>query len=58
MTDDIARSFVQLALAIDRHRPGYVDAYYGPPAWRARAAADGPRPLVRPEAAPPGTPQQ
>lgn len=25
-----ARSFVELALSIDKHLPGYVDAYYGP----------------------------
>ena len=25
-----ARAFVELAFAIDKHLPGYVDAYFGP----------------------------
>jgi hypothetical protein len=29
--------YVQLALMIDRHFPGYVDAYYGPPELKAQA---------------------
>ncbi|GAB4561422.1 MAG: hypothetical protein Tsb0020_08920 [Haliangiales bacterium] len=38
MTDyDIAKSCVQLALAIGQHRPGYIDAYFGPPKWQAQA---------------------
>ena len=35
--DRIAESYVQLALALGVHDPDYVDAYYGPPAWRAAA---------------------
>jgi len=34
-----------LALAIEQHIPGYVDAYYGPPEWREEAEADGLRPV-------------
>ena len=29
--------YVQLALMIDRHFPGYVDAYYGPPELKDQA---------------------
>jgi hypothetical protein len=39
--DLIARKYVQLALAIGQHIPGYVDAYYGPPEWRDQAKAEG-----------------
>ena len=38
----IARRFVQLALALDRHIPGYLDAYFGPPAWKEQSLAHGP----------------
>jgi hypothetical protein len=31
----IAESYVKLVLAVGRHDSDYVDAYYGPPAWRA-----------------------
>jgi hypothetical protein len=34
--------YVRLVLAIGRHDPGYVDAYYGPPAWREEAAKGDP----------------
>lgn len=40
--DDIARSYVQLALEIDTYESGYVDAYFGPPEWR-EAAKKNPR---------------
>lgn len=33
----IAESYVHLVLAVGVHDPDYVDAYYGPPEWRARA---------------------
>jgi len=33
---------VRLVLALGRHDPDYVDAYYGPPAWREDAARDTP----------------
>ena len=44
--DLIARRYVQLALAIGQHTPGYVDAYYGPPEWRDQAEAEGLRPIA------------
>ncbi|HZO20696.1 MAG TPA: hypothetical protein VFB46_17030 [Gemmatimonadaceae bacterium] len=33
----IAESYVKLVLAVGQHDPNYVDAYYGPPAWKASA---------------------
>jgi hypothetical protein len=41
----IGEEYVRLALALDQHMPGYVDAYFGPPEWQAQAKTDGPRPL-------------
>jgi hypothetical protein len=35
--DEIAKDYVRLALEIDAHEPGYVDAYFGPDAWREDA---------------------
>lgn len=43
--DFVGEAFVRLALALDQHIPGYVDAYFGPPAWQEEAEGDGPRPL-------------
>jgi len=40
----IAESYVKLVLAVGEHDANYVDAYYGPPAWRA-AARQEQRPL-------------
>jgi hypothetical protein len=40
----IAQDYVQLALAIGQHIPGYVDAYYGPPEWADQVKAKGLRP--------------
>lgn len=37
--------FVRLALAIDEHLPGYVDAYFGPEEWKAQAKQAGKLPL-------------
>src|SRR6266498_3057126 len=37
--------FVKLALAIDEHLPGYVDAYFGPEEWIAQIKQDGKMPL-------------
>ena len=37
--------YVRLAFWIDRHFPGYVDAYYGPPGLKARATAGDLPPL-------------
>jgi hypothetical protein len=33
----LARDYVLLAFAIDRHIPGYIDAYFGPPEVKAEA---------------------
>lgn len=38
---DWGERFVRLALAIDEHVPGYVDAYFGPEEWRDQAKQDG-----------------
>ncbi len=37
--DDLAERYVKLVLAVGVHDADYVDAYYGPPEWRAAAAA-------------------
>lgn len=37
--------YIQLAFMIDRHFPGYVDAYYGPPELKTQATAGDPPPL-------------
>lgn len=42
----IAESYVKLVLAVGQHDADYVDAYYGPPEWRAQAEAAGKRPLT------------
>ncbi len=42
----IGRGLVQLALALEEHIPGYVDAYFGPPEWKVQAKAKGARPLA------------
>src|SRR5262245_36493544 len=33
----IAEGYVKLVLAVGRHDSAYVDAYYGPDAWKAEA---------------------
>jgi hypothetical protein len=33
--DTMAERYVKLVLALGQHDPDYVDAYYGPPAWKA-----------------------
>src|SRR5688500_17744770 len=33
----IAESYVKLVLAVGHHDANYVDAYYGPPEWKASA---------------------
>jgi hypothetical protein len=38
--NQIAESYVRLVLAVGRHDPDYVDAYYGPPAWRDSVRGD------------------
>src|SRR4029079_3048060 len=40
-----ARRDVKLVLAVGQHDPDYVDAYYGPAAWKAEAEA-AKRPLA------------
>lgn len=42
----LGETYVRLALAIDQHLPGYIDAYLGPPEWKAQAEAEGKRPLA------------
>lgn len=37
--DPIAESYVHLSLEAGERSPGYVDAYYGPPAWADEAKA-------------------
>jgi hypothetical protein len=43
--DALAQAYVKLVLAIGRHDPLYVDAYYGPPAWKEEASRGEPTPL-------------
>ena len=44
----VAESYVKLVLAMGRHDADYVDAYYGPPAWKTEAEADTvPLPEIR-----------
>ena len=44
MSAPIAERYVRLVLAVGRHDPDYVDAYYGPDEWRPDPA-DPPLPL-------------
>jgi hypothetical protein len=47
----IAEAYVKLVLAVGQHDADYVDAYYGPPEWRAEAEArKRPLPEIRTEA--------
>jgi hypothetical protein len=41
----IGQGYVQLALSIDQHVPGYVDAYFGPVEWKAQIGDQGARPV-------------
>jgi hypothetical protein len=45
--DGLAESYVKLVLAVGRHDALYVDAYYGPAAWKADADRGDPVPLAR-----------
>ena len=38
--DDVAEQYVRLVLTLGNHDKSYVDAYYGPPAWKAEAGDD------------------
>jgi len=40
-TDPISRAYLRLAFQIDQLVPGFIDAYFGPPEWRAADEADG-----------------
>ena len=42
--NEIAESYVKLALALGARDGDYVDAYYGPPAWKAAADSAGATP--------------
>lgn len=42
---EVAERYVKLVLAVGRHDPGFVDAYYGPPAWKAESERGEPKPL-------------
>jgi hypothetical protein len=43
--DDIGRSYLTLALHLNRHFAGFVDAYFGPPELEAKVEAGQPRSL-------------
>ena len=40
MLDSISEPYVKLVLAVGKHDPDYVDAYYGPPEWKAASDSD------------------
>lgn len=44
--DPIGTQFVLLALRLDRHIPGFVDAFFGPPGLKARVQNEAPTPLI------------
>lgn len=37
--DRLAEEYVRLSLEMGTHEAGYIDAYYGPPAWKTEAEA-------------------
>src|SRR5664279_3395592 len=43
---ECAIAYVNLVLAVGRHDPDFVDAYYGPPEWKVAAEAGISRPLA------------
>ena len=45
--DEIGRAYLTLALNVDRHFEGFVDAYIGPAELKAQVQAGEPRPLDR-----------
>lgn len=45
VVDSIGRDYLTLALNLDRHFRGFVDAYFGPPELKAEVEAGSPRPL-------------
>jgi hypothetical protein len=44
--DEIGHSYLSLALRLDQHFQGFVDAYFGPAGLKAEVASEGPRPLT------------
>lgn len=42
-SDNIAERYIKLGLALEAHLPGFVDAYYGPAAWRDEVVAASPQ---------------
>lgn len=42
---DPGEEFVRLALAVDEHLPGYVDAFFGPAEWQSESKTAGKIPL-------------
>ena len=45
--DPVAQEYVDLAFGIERHMPGYIDGYFGPPALKDRAlTGDRPEPAA------------
>jgi hypothetical protein len=50
--NDLAERYVRLVLAMGKHDPDYVDAYYGPAEWRTQVeAAPPPLPAITQRAA-------
>jgi hypothetical protein len=45
--DPVARDYLRLALRLDQHRPGLVDAYFGPADLKAAADTESLRPPAR-----------
>jgi len=43
--ESLGEEYVRLALSINQHIPGYVDAYMGPTDWYDQAKTEGPLPL-------------
>jgi hypothetical protein len=39
--DPISRAYLRLAFHIERFVPGFIDAYFGPPEWKAQTEAEG-----------------
>lgn len=44
--DEIERRYLTLALNLDRHFEGFIDAYFGPPDLRTEVTTGEPRPLT------------
>ncbi len=46
LPDSISERYVKLGLALEVHLPGYVDAYYGPAAWREAVESASAQPVA------------